>query len=652
MKRAWVKYFSPNDWSIGKSLSIAEQIIQSFDNDKIYSDVNEIIELYNIKQFFDNSIYLEKWTTQEKAGFRAIVDCFPKHIGRFFNAITDDNLIAIFITLNRKHPFNYSEEFWCLLEFTNAYKSISHEVFKLVTEMEGFALKEVLYCPKITKYFSAVFSTSILADICHVPLILGELFVKPKLNEKRIYLPDISSVDLEQLILQYIRSDNPNANYLNLIAQAPGDPRLALSDMTKLEAKRKAEAVTARLFENSDGLRVGVEISFSEEQELAKEHKYEHGIAKISYNLSWIKENIDYPTLLNNFIYLFEFTDTRFRSLHVQNPRHMGVFEQLMGVTGKTEYVTGITFEQVRIMALLQNVAYRNVLKNNGVHLEDIIQWFFSDYLNDEFGAAGFQINMPFENSGYLEKCRTILSEIESVLKQFKMYVELDGIDWELMRISSTHLFFKDIPSFISKKYVYGNDYIYNRASFDLFSDQSLLSSIIDTTETYDSLLELLLHEKVAYSDCSWQQAEIEWLIEQNFIYVDANGDLALHKIDIALLKDLYYNQVGCMEYYSQKLKTAICNFEEKNILIYGGTLFSKPEQDYLNYLLNRSDFSNGLDLRNKYIHGTQGENHEENYSVFLNILILIIIKINEEFCLRQKRIDEQGDKFSTESKC
>ena len=68
-----------------------------------------------------------------------------------------------------------------------------------------------------------------------------------------------------------------------------------------------------------------------------------------------------------------------------------------------------------------------------------------------------------------------------------------------------------------------------------------------------------------------------------------------------------------------------------------GKTLFSIPEQKYMNYILNKSEFSDGLDLRNKYVHGTspndEKENHQ-NYIEFLKIMILIVIKINEEFCL------------------
>lgn len=66
----------------------------------------------------------------------------------------------------------------------------------------------------------------------------------------------------------------------------------------------------------------------------------------------------------------------------------------------------------------------------------------------------------------------------------------------------------------------------------------------------------------------------------------------------------------------------------------------SRPEQDYINYYLNKSTFNNALDLRNRYSHGTQpsGEHieniHEFNYMIFLRFFILIIIKINVDLCL------------------
>ena len=122
-------------------------------------------------------------------------------------------------------------------------------------------------------------------------------------------------------------------------------------------------------------------------------------------------------------------------------------------------------------------------------------------------------------------------------------------------------------------------------------------------------------------------------------MYEDKNKELKLNKRKVWLLRDLYYNDVVC-NYYMERFETEIKELELKGMVQFKSSLLSKPEQDYFNYILNKSEFTNGLDLRNRYVHGTQStdvKDHETDYFTFLRILILIIIKINEEFCLAQK---------------
>lgn len=90
-------------------------------------------------------------------------------------------------------------------------------------------------------------------------------------------------------------------------------------------------------------------------------------------------------------------------------------------------------------------------------------------------------------------------------------------------------------------------------------------------------------------------------------------------------------------------MRVVVDNLESGGIVKFESSLFSNPECDYINYYLNKSSFNNGLDLRNMYSHGTQpsgeeSENiHKSNYIIFLRLFILIIIKINDEFCLLDK---------------
>ena len=45
-----VKYYSSNDMSIGYNFEQAKKLLDALDENKEYTDVNEIIELYNVNQ--------------------------------------------------------------------------------------------------------------------------------------------------------------------------------------------------------------------------------------------------------------------------------------------------------------------------------------------------------------------------------------------------------------------------------------------------------------------------------------------------------------------------------------------------------------------------------------------------------------------------
>ena len=73
-----------------------------------------------------------------------------------------------------------------------------------------------------------------------------------------------------------------------------------------------------------------------------------------------------------------------------------------------------------------------------------------------------------------------------------------------------------------------------------------------------------------------------------------------------------------------------------ENIILFESSLFSKSEQAYFNYFLNKSEFTNGLDLRNSYLHGTQADpdeiqKHEYAYFTYMKLLVLTLLKMDDD---------------------
>ena len=97
-------------------------------------------------------------------------------------------------------------------------------------------------------------------------------------------------------------------------------------------------------------------------------------------------------------------------------------------------------------------------------------------------------------------------------------------------------------------------------------------------------------------------------------------------------------------------MREKIFQLADENYLEFEDTLLSKPESALFNYYLNKAEFINGLDLRNGYMHGVKQtivdeKHHEFNYFIILRLFIDLIIKINDEFCLKdlwQKQLEHK----------
>ena len=641
-----VKFYSVNDLSIGSYIERIENIICNFDIEEKRADINEIIELYNIQQFFKHKIYSVHWTDQQLNDYSNIVNSFSKVIGKYFSEINVDFLGGIFDTIN----YNYRNDIWKLVEKYKVYKNIPVDIFRNIITSKKYILNDILKCKNTVKHFSKEILAFMEDNPLSAEVLLSYYLKNHEKDIEFLYFPSELSNDKKILILdKYIYSNLCNSNYLKLIFQSNSTNNLSLPDRLKLKAKRKYDEEMKNSFKNSEGLVYSVQVSFSDN--LDKEVEFERGNnlnLSLSYSRKWLKENLDYPTLLNNFIYLFGYTDLQFRSSHVSIESHLGTLENLFRFKGRREYNTGIAFNQIQIVAQLQMTSYCRELEKNDINLETVMKWFFCSYLKDEFNVEGFNFNTSSKNATYLEKCRNLVAEMDSVLKQFKIYCEDGLIDKELLYISTDHMFIKDIPSMLSDKYIYPSGNNYKKISRLLFSDQSMNYYITELSERYNYFYDLLNNEEVYYDMFEeYQKYGIEFLTKHNIIKIDTQKRITLDKEKAIILKELYDYNVASLSYLN-KYESVIAELKKIGIVQVSSTLFSKPEQDNYNYLFNKSEFDNGLDLRNRYIHGTQNvkeELNKDDYFIFLRMMTLIIIKINEEFCLKYP-IDNESNNF------
>ena len=620
-----VKFWSLFDWAFSSNYELAIEKLNSNRDLSSLSDINEIIELYEIYQIVTCKGLKEEYSKPYLEKAKSLIPI----VARFFKTLNDENLESYYSYV----CVHYIDGFWDLFEKFSCFNSVSKDAMQKFLMRDDIALYRIIEHEKITIAYDNEIANVLIQSDQTARMIVSEYLEEHNDKHKKLYFPkSLLAKEYEGILQKYIDSEHPNAGVLQLIWQSQSSAECPISDQLRLNAKRRSREFFSTLSGVTTSFGIGVSIAPIKGL-IEVENKGNNDIL-YKYNLEYLEGRLDYKCIIENFSTIFAFTDTLGRSRFPSISSRLEVFERTFGVKGAKEYKTGSAFhvEELRSAATMQ--AYYHFLKDKGINIENVISWFFSEYIRDNYGIAGYSFNASSENSGFAEKCKNISSEMESTLKQYKMYLDTGDIDRELFEIASSAITLRTLLSQVDDKYAYVCSDRLKQEMFLLFSDQSLLAYLPDHKE-YSCFLELAETERIKLEDYKpYEKASLDYLISRQTIYTDSTGYITLNHKRVVLLKDLYDNDVLCLKYcgdYQEIIDDLIAN-EDIEI---ESRLFTRPESDYLNYMLNKSTFSNGLDLRNKYAHGTYSKDENvqvQDYISLLKIMIMILLKIKEEF--------------------
>jgi hypothetical protein len=636
-----VEFFSKEDLAGGHQLSKGEHILRK-EPLSYYTDINDVLELYNIKKYIDNELYLKDWSQEDIEYFKQKVSEYGKIIGRFMSNINDGNVIDLY----EKTLRGYVSSFWELVNNQNVFKRISKNNFSSILSNEPHLIREILIHQAIVKYYDVEIKSFLLTYSNSAEILLSFYEVQDEIKRNQKFIPKSLSIkDKENIITNYLDSNDVNLNYIGLIQNVRNRNDFKISDKTRLKAKRLHKSETEKFFSENGGMKYGVSISFPENTSKIKDEFIDDNlIAHYSYSLDFIKQNNNPYLLFQNFKHLFEYLDKQNRINLVSKTSQMGVFERIMGVHSQNEYRGGTAFSLSEMTSQGQIYGYNKIITELNTSLEEILHFVFTTAFHEKYVFAdNARFSIPTATS-YFEKVRLLAPEFESALKQFKLFVEDGIIDFELLQISSAPSAIKDIPSLNNKKYIYFNEKneIMAGCSNLFFSDQTLLAYVDPfKEEKYHTFFNLLANEQVKYSNYEeHQKPRLTYLIDNGFISIDRNDFIQIiNPARVLILKDLYENEVGSYYHYPVDIQQEVQQMEVENIVSFESTLFSKPEQAYFNYFLNKSEFTNGLDLRNSYLHGTQAnpeevQKHEYAYFTYLKLIALAMLKIDDDLMI------------------
>jgi len=608
---------------------------------------------------------LGKWTTQdivtvndaiEAYQCKMIAESYGNHLNgpdptmlvesakRLFGAacrvisdlIESENLSAVFDGVEKQ----YTKNFWELLIAANLWGNISNNSFETLLDVFPDQIPNLLRCQQVVDRHGPSLAGAMRTNArISAETIIGALAVTGN-ESRRLYLPhSLSNADIDRIMLSYLDGTYPDIrlNYANVLAEWPSsaNEKYRPSPAVRVTAQRRTKSLEKEMFPDPNAsVRFGSEVQFSPEQEACKRVSYENGILTHAFGLKWLQKYADPATILNNFLYVFDLVGEDGMLNYASHKRTGSTLLKAIGLHAIDEYPMTPEAQIVNAAALQKVVGYRRLLLKGETRLEDAIEWFFNDYIKDEFEIEGFSISLPTEETSWLDKCKAIGPEIERVLKAFMLYAKNRSIDTGYFPYIIIRDF-GEVLSLFEKKYLVEGEKFEPPANL-LLSDQSPLAYSPTHPEEDGGFCRLVMRFQLTENDFyEVYHPQIEYLINNGFVKTGNDGVLQL--TSRACLIMLVWNRGAVKQSDLAGLSNLIEKMVSENILAYSSSLFSPDEADYLCYLLNNAKFSNALALRNKYDHGSGSifdsteKKMESDYCLMLTALIGITLKINEE---------------------
>lgn len=441
--------------------------------------INDAIEYYQIQLYFDDGARSKDWTDAQYCVFLEKSKTLFGLSMRFFNAINDSTLIAQFEAVD---PL-YDSAFWELFDRCKLYSKISDKVFEQLLQNEQIVPEELFVFPEIVKRYDALLRSFIMESDFGIRILIQayeqDYKTTNKPTSKKLRLPDsLSNEDVALLVGRYVQSETPNPNDLIAIYQMKQRERFPISDQLRYLANTRYDEEIQKLADNGDltSFPYSFKIVIDSTQKEAKAVKMDGTDVRISYSKTWLQESLDYPSILNNFIYIFEYADSRqMRCLLFSKSKNNGFFELIAQKDLRYLYPINTAFQMSERVSLAQMAIYYNFLTENGICYEQVLKWFFTEYFQKEFGCPEIRVSFPSGNETYAEKNSRLCEALDSVLKQFNAYVEYHEINHEMLSFSSKPVTFSDIHSLVGNKYLYGTGKEFEGLSQMLFFKSELV---------------------------------------------------------------------------------------------------------------------------------------------------------------------------------
>lgn len=535
-----VSCYGPNDYGTYRSIERCKEILMDGESHP-FETINDAIEIGEIKEVIECAP--EAFEDMGLEINHILKSLYGKACSFAHSALTNNALLDVYESVE----WQYIDRFWNLASSTKAYEKINSDELEELLSRHSLCISNVMshygLVQKFDQHIRAVLSKNIDAA---VSIIVGNFGAEVRSKEKIYLPPSLTGSDIDEIVLRYLSETNPNLNYVQVLMNWPSAAAKDYSPSieVRIKAKRRYEELCKQLFDETGSIEYGIEASISGNQIACKDSYVDGNTLKTFFSEEWLSRYLDYPTIMNNCAYVFDYLDERGLLTCPAHEHDESTLMKTFGMRAKDEYDNNIFFKMRQDLLLEETALYAKLLERNGRRLEDAIEWTYNVYFAKELGIGGFSISLPATGCSWLDKCKAMGPELERALKAYSLYSKMHTVDPDYFRFENFKLF-SEFKSLHRNKYVIKGER-YDEAAKPLFWDQSLLAFASRIKSPEDNLWDLLHKHVVHVDDYDGDyRLAIETLINKGFLAEsDKDGRLFPSKKSPLFKEDLGFERI------------------------------------------------------------------------------------------------------------
>lgn len=644
MDRNRVHYYSQYDLSIEWNLQQIEELLQDFDASVFIKDLNDIIELYHIKKHIDYGNHLLTWNENYINNLKSTVNTFPRIIVMYLRRLSNEALYDQYKLLD----WGYIESFWEIISHYDILDLLDEAFLNNVLDEEE-NLRPILQQEKIVNKFTTYLRSKMMCNSLSAHILLDQ-YVRKGLNDsdKTYFFPSSLTIeDKEEIIVRFLNQDEPNLNYVRLVRQVKdSSSQITLNPKTRLLAESVEKDLNDKLLDKAIVIKSSycIEYDRSDNVPSTRIELREDGFKQV-HSWEYIK-GLNKTQKILVFSGLFGLIGEDSIISLVNKDYETDALESVLASRdhSRNAYFMNECCRLNNALALDNTFLYSQVLLSTDERLESLVKTFYESHFKEDYGYTTFPLILPDEDADWMAKCRTIIPELDSVSKQYDLFIKEGDLDPRLFQLEKPSLT-TDVKSLFENKYYEINGFPMElwEPMYFLYKMGEVLHVVngFDTTGI-ENFHDFITRYEVPYSVYTdFRKDKIDKLISRGYIKVDEQGILRLANVPaIKILGCLWRNRAISYWHHDKPIRELLDEWKNEGLLKTDDHLLCESERNLFSYYLNKSQYTNGPDIRNRYAHGSIPAGgdvniHAKNYYTLMMLLILLLLKIEDEFRIR-----------------